>query len=179
MTADVTVLTASLPERASMLAEAVASVAAQDLAPRAHLISIDLHRNGAVPTYNDLAGLVQTEWLTFLDDDDMLLPDHLSTLWGAREDVEVVYAGCEATGGSFDLYSVPFDHVTLERRSIVPVTAMVRTEWFFKVGGFPDVWGYDWRLWQRLSSAGARFRQQTERTWVYRFHGANQSRGEL
>lgn len=175
----ITVCTAAIPERALLLAEAVESVAAQSLLPAAHLIGVDVSREGPARTYNRLLDKVETEWVTFLDDDDLLLPVHLETLMANADDADVVYAGCECVGHHFANYNRPFDRRTLNRLSIVPITAAVRTSVIREAYGFADEWGYDWRMWQRLAGAGARFRSVPKITWVYRRLGMNQSHGEM
>ena len=180
MTNEVTLLTASLPERGHMLAEAVASVTAQKVPPVAHLIGVDHAREGAATVYNRLAGMVDTGWVTFLDDDDLLDPNHLEMLLGHCQGADVVYTWCRPVGHSFRLYNQPFDRNLLRRRSIVPITAMVRTEFYARAGWMRHEDGYDWRFWQRVADAGASFRCVPEITWQYRRHElGNQSHGEL
>lgn len=182
----ITVLTASIVERGDMLAEACASVRAQTLRPDAHLISVDVARVGASATYNALAAAVMTPWMTFLDDDDLLDPNHLELLAeeAALSEADVVYSWCRCTGArSYKDYNSSFDPVLLHRKSIVPITALVRTEAFRQVGGFPASDGYDWHLWRTLCDAGAEFRCVPEVTWTYRLRATpehrNQSWGEL
>lgn len=174
-----TLLTASLPERADMLAEAVGSVRAQTYIPEAHLIGVDHHRRGASVIYNALARAADTMWISFLDDDDLLDPNHLETLLDNSQDADVVYTNCRAEGHTFTNYGVPYSDVLLDTHCIISITALLRRSFFEKVGGFRNESGYDWRLWQRIVMAGARVRQLTDTTWTYRYHGANQSYGEL
>lgn len=177
----IAILTASVPERGGMLTEAIASVAAQTVAPEAHYIGIDYYRRGPVSIYNQLAQDVGTEWMTFLDDDDLLEPFHLEALLEQRHDADVVYAPCHPN--HHPGYQEPFSHDHLGDSSIVPITAMVRASFFHRVGGFQDEWGYDWKLWQRISQLGARFVRLDTPSWTYRTHvhpnHKNLSFGEL
>lgn len=176
----VTVLTASLPERGAMLAEAITSVAEQTMQPEAHLISVDHQRQGAAVAYNRILAAVDTEWMTFLDDDDLLLPHHIETLVAHSEPADVVYAWCRSEGHDFKLYNQPYNARLLETRSIVPITAMVRTSVARAVGGMVQEWGYDWRFWRRVCGSVDRVVSVPEVTWVYRRHDlGNQSYGEL
>jgi hypothetical protein len=177
----ITVLTASIPERRGMLLEALASVGSQTLPPVAHLVGIDAARVGAPRMYNALASGVGTEWLTFLDDDDLLDPSHLQTLAASAGDVDVVYARPRFVGldRRQPHYLAPFDPVRLQCASLVPITALVRTAAFRAIGGFPETRTYDWDLWKAISRAGFMFRAVDEVTWAYRFHGRNHSWGEL
>lgn len=177
----VALITASLPERRAMLSEAVASVAAQSTLPDVHLVGVDHRREGAAVVYNRLAAAVDTEWVTFLDDDDLIDSDHLAFLIGAAgDDVDVVYNGCRCVGPhDFTTYNTPFDADLLRERNCVPITALVRRSLFERAGGFRTEWGYDWLLWCRILEAGGRFFSTGAVTWTYRRHGANQSYGEL
>lgn len=171
----VTVLTASIPERAHTLTEAVASVNAQTLPPQAHLIGVDHAKRGAPHILNELAATAATEWLCVLDDDDTLLPHHLETLLANSDDADVIYAWCEPVGHDFRQYNQRFAPSMLQHRSIVSHTALFRRDLWVKVEGWVDEWGYDWRFWQRCLTAGARFRSLPEVTWRYVYHGKNQS----
>lgn len=182
---DVSVLTASIPERGGMLAEAVASVSSQTLKPTVHLVAVDQVKLGAPEVYNQLARCVTTEWMTFLDDDDLMDTNHLETLMsGVADDVDVVYTGCRCTGPhSYEGYNQPFDETLLETSSIIPITALVRTELYNKVEGMRTEWGYDWRLWQRIVEAGASVKRLDAVTWTYRYRVTpdhkHQSYGEI
>lgn len=171
MTADVAVITPSLPSRAPLLAEAVQSVAAQTFEPLAHLIALDYKRVGAPFVRNALARVVDADWLAFLDDDDLFLPHHLETLMAASTGADVVYSWSEVQGRDGWSCNEHFDAAALRRANTIPVTAMIRRSTFLKVGGFPlDMSGIeDWGLWLRALGAGARFVCVPEVTWIYRF----------
>lgn len=175
-----TVLTASIPERALMLTEAMASVQAQTHKPVAHLVGVDHHRRGAPAIYNGLARSVRTGWMTFLDDDDLLDTDHLETLVANSDDADIVYSACHLEGEhTFLNYGLPFTPELAKERSIIPITALVRRTLFNKAGGFKDEDGYDFEFWRRCLALGARVRQVTRCTWTYRYHQHNHSHGQL
>lgn len=177
---EITVLTASLPERRGMLAENMASVAAQSLPPAAHLIGVDYARRGGAATYNTLLWAVKTPWFCCLDDDDSADPVHLETMASVGIDGwDVVYTYCRSEGRTFEQYNRPFSGDEVESNSIVPITALCRTALAEKVGGFPPTWDYDRAFWAALHRAGARFLAVPTVTWTYRYHGANQSHGQL
>lgn len=176
----ITVLTASIPEREGMLKEAKDSVSAQTDKPLAHLVGIDQYHKGAPLIYNKLAELAITEWITFLDDDDLMDPNHLEVLSShMADDVDVVYSGCHAAGRNFTAYNESFDAERLQSSSIVPVTAAVRRDVFFDAGGFRPEWGYDWELWKRIARMGKTFKATGQITWTYRYHGKNLSHGQI
>lgn len=172
---EVTVITPAIPERANLLAEAIASVARQTLAPAAHLVGVDFARIGPAAIRNRLASGATTEWLAFLDDDDLLDPHHLQTLAaGAREGADVAYTWCRVEGGDGWNPNSHFDGARLEGENFIPVTAAIRTSLFHQVGGFPDGPVYeDWELWRVAYRAGARFVCIPEVTWSYRLLNGN------
>jgi glycosyltransferase involved in cell wall biosynthesis len=164
----ITVITATLPERADLLERAVASVALQTLRPEAHLVGVDHRRRGGAAMKNLLAYAADTEWLAILDDDDHLYPDHLLKLLAASGDADVVYSWCDSTGDSFTAYNQGWEGVdALRGSSRVSHNAIVRTSLFKAVGGFPLERGYDWLFWIKAAEAGARFVCVPERTWFY------------
>lgn len=170
----VAVVTASLPERAARLAEAAASVAAQTIPPAAHLIGIDFARHGPTAVRNALVRAAGTEWVAFLDDDDVLYPGHLATLTAGAAGADVVYSFCDVEGRGGWTPNQEFDAAALRSYNFIPVTALVRRSAFLSVGGFPESHPVeDWDLWRRLLDAGAEFRCVPTVTWLYRFHGDN------
>lgn len=177
----ITVLTASLPERAGMLAENLASVAAQTLPPAAHVVAVDYARAGGAATYNRLLAAVDTPWFCCLDDDDTAEPNHLETMAAEAEtgQWDVVYTWCRSVGREFTQYNQGFDPTIVATASIVPITALCRTALMRDVGGFPDTWDYDRAGWVAVHRAGGRFVALPDVTWTYRYHGANQSHGQL
>lgn len=169
-----TVITPTLPERAHLLEECCASVGAS-LAPVQHVIGIDVDREGPARTRNRLAQDVDTPWLAFVDDDDLVDPRHFSVLLGASTGADVVYPWCRVEGRDLRL-NHHFDPVALMHGNYIPVTAMIRTSLFRELGGFPeDARFEDWELWKNALRAGARFRCVPEVTWTYRFLGANRT----
>jgi hypothetical protein len=177
-----TVLTAAIPSRLSMLGECVASVAAQTWPPLSHLIAIDYDHAGPGPTYQRLLEAAPTEWVTMLADDDLADPIHLQTMGAGVIDtpLDVIYTYCRSVGRhTFTAYNQPFDRQLLETSSIVSGTALFRRSLALSVGGLRDEWGEDWSFWKRMSGAGARFRSVPKITWSYRFTGDNLSWGEM
>jgi hypothetical protein len=168
---EVTVITASLPERSSQREECIRSVATQIIKPADHLIAIDYQKIGGWRPRNLLVSQVETKWTQLLDDDDLLLPNHLETMLDHAEGADVVYSYPTVVGDpAFKLYSRPFDPDLLRKKSIVSHVAMVRTELLLDLGGFANEKGYDWKFWVRALDAGAKFVSVPEVTWVYRLN---------
>lgn len=178
---NITVLTASLPERAGMLTRNMTSIANQTLTPTAHLVAVDYARAGGAATYNGLLQAVDTDWFACLDDDDTADPNHLELM--AEEagsgQWDVVYTWCRCEGRDFTQYNQGFDPTIIATSSIVPITALCRTALARDVGGFPDTWDYDRAFWVAIHQAGGRFIALPQETWTYVYHGANQSHGQL
>jgi glycosyltransferase involved in cell wall biosynthesis len=176
----VTVLTASIPSRSAMLAECVASVAAQTTLPAVHLVGIDVLRAGTSAVRNALLGAVRTPWVAVLDDDDVALPNHLAALLAASDQADVVYSLPSIEGRSGWQPVADFDPDRLRRESYIPCTALVRTRLLDVLGGWRDSadclngWE-DWDLWLRALNADARFVHVPEVTWRYRFHDGNKT----
>jgi hypothetical protein len=79
----IVVVTPSLPERADLRAECMASVAAQTLAPVAHVVMIDYERAGPAAMLNRMLPACWTaraDWVAQLADDDLADPNHLELL---------------------------------------------------------------------------------------------------
>lgn len=175
----ISVITAALPSRPGMLAEAIASVAAQTLRPIEHLIGIDHARRGSSAVRNGLLAAAQGEWIAVLDDDDLLDPTHLESL--SAHDADIVYPFTRISGREgWHFGNFGFDADRLRRGNYIPVTALVRASLLRELGGWRDASdctaGFeDWDLWLRALDAKARFACTGEITWTYRFHAGNKS----
>lgn len=196
--ASIAVITPSLPTRADKLADACASVSAQTLPASVHLVGVDHARKGSVAVRNELVAAAHgCEWVAFLDDDDVLYPNHLELLHGAatRENADIVYSWCDVTGRAGWNPSRHFDPQALRRGNYIPITCLVRRSTLAELGGFRpyDQWpaelqtfdggtfnGHeDWDLWLRALDAGARFHCVPEPTWRYQLHpGSKTAVGE-
>lgn len=129
---------------------------------------------GPSPIRNRLAAQAKGEWLAFLDDDDLLEPDHLLLLEAYTAEADVVYSYCTVEGRNFPL-NFEFDADSLRQGNYIPVTTLVRKVKFDEVGGFGDEKLEDWGLWLRLLDAGARFVCVPIVTWTYRFRDDNRT----
>jgi glycosyltransferase involved in cell wall biosynthesis len=152
----------------------------------------DEERRGA-PANRDLAvGEADTEWLAFLDDDDELLPQHIEALLkhSRKTGADLVYPWFTVNGGTdpFPQWEgVEWDNETPHQ---VPITFLVRTEAYRKVGGFSYEWdpsqgedpgvdadgnraGEDYRFILRLAAAGFKISHLNQKTWVWAHHSSN------
>jgi hypothetical protein len=96
----ITVVVPSIPPRAELLRRATDSAhgAAAELArfygtmvPVDVITVLDERREGAAKTRHRGLLEVHTEWVAFLDDDDVLHPDHLHQLYGAALEFDADY----------------------------------------------------------------------------------------
>lgn len=178
----ISVITASLPSRAAMLAECVASIAAQTRPPIEHLVGVDHARRGSAATRNILLSASSGTRVAVLDDDDVAYPHHLERL--AMSSADIVYSYCEVEGRSGWSPNEPFDAEALLTRNYIPATTLIRADLLRELGGWrasaDSAHGWeDWDLWLRALAAGASFACVPETTWRYRFHGGNKTmRGE-
>lgn len=174
---EITVLTASVGNRREMLVECIESVVKQELKPVAHKIVVDSNRNGNYWTYNQLLKSAETEWVCFLDDDDIFYPDHLSKLAAQSMDSDVIFSNCNHNDPlGWIKYEEDFSYKRLREESIVPMTALVRREALIEAGGFDTIQSCDYMMWLKLADNGARFKKIPDVTWEYRFHDKNGSR---
>jgi Glycosyltransferase like family 2 len=196
----IAVLTPSLPGRADLLAEAMASVHAQSRTPTSHVVGIDYDRVGIGRMLNQLASSAEADWLARLDDDDLFMPAHLEVLARTVDDADVIYTWCEVKPRSRDGVVPPvpavlgpagwipnqeFDANLLRERNYIPATTLIRKSLWCEIGGWTlPGWGVgdsprepefaeDWNFWLRALEAGARFLCIPEVTWTYRYHGEN------
>lgn len=179
---DVTVITPTIAGREGLLQECIQSV--KDCSGdhvRDHVWRLDLNFGGPALTRNRLIRTVNSEWTAFLDDDDVLLPNHFD-LHSQHTDADVIFSwgmvihpdGGEALfDSSYNKESILAGHNT------IPVTASVRTEHLFQVGGFDVNERFeDWALWKALILNGSKFKCIEEVTWHYRVQAGNRNKEE-
>lgn len=191
---DVQIIIPTIPGREHLLRRALASIRESSVNYDVTVVNDEARFGPARVRTTAVRG--DTEFVAFLDDDDELYPGHLDRLVAmARETgADVVYPWFDLNVQGMirndmnPLSSIPegpaFDADRLRNDSnFIPVTCLVRTDMFVKVGGFPTpgstAWPHDecedWGLWLRLLDAGARFEHLPERTWIYHWHGRNTS----
>ena len=165
---DVTVITPTIPGREALLKECKESVRKQTMRPKEHLVGIDVDRRGPAAIRNSLVEKVETEWVAFLDDDDLLMPNHFAThSWYMGRPIDtpaICYASMDdgmvesAVNGADRKYDVigtwamivhhsdsevlfdvaPHVNRIMSNHNTLPMTATVRTSKFREVGGFKE-----------------------------------------
>lgn len=183
----VSILTPTIEGREELLAEAADSVRAQT-EEAAHLIYLDTLREGPAVCRTRMLDLVQSEWVGFLDDDDLLDPEHVELLMALLDNggdpPDLAWSRCRT------LFAPGVPHVRIAQglrpnyaellrpgaRNFIPVTVLARTESIRRAGGFDPADRYeDYALWCRMLRQGARFAHLPQPTWTYRFLGENRT----
>lgn len=174
MSADLTVMTCTIPAREDQLARNIESVRDQSVPVHAHLISSDDGALGPIVKYNSLARAVTTQWLAILDDDNYWFHDHIETILPHFDDADVIYTwDAGLTRPRYDLNnSSPADAALLfQACNVIDQSCAIRSEMFDRVGGFAregtEGRPMDQDLWYRIAQAGGRFRCVPKETWFY------------
>lgn len=172
----VTVITPTIPGREHLLAEAVASLAAQTVQPYEHLVRLDSEFRGPGPLMNEMVAEAATEWVSILPDDDLYDPDHLETLLGEADNGSIVWSWCRMEGRDDPQYRGEFDpRLFLARRDTgIRGVFMFRKSVWQRLEGFADFME-DWDFLHRAIQAGIRIAPVYRETWTYRIHDTNTS----
>ena len=190
----ISTIIAHIPTRADLLAEALASVAAQTYPDREVIVVTDRDRHGAWWTKNEGVRQSHGDWITFLDDDDYLLPDHHSHLLACAEETgaDVIYGwytiingqGQEIPDFQPQHFGAPFDEAECRQHSYLPGSGPLIRGALLRELGYPQegdpefgpgVYYDDWAMYLRLLNAGAWFVHLPEKLYVWRHNGLNTS----
>lgn len=180
--------------RNGLLDQALRSVTAQTRPPDAVHVAMDNNREGAPATRQRGLGMVNTDWVAFLDSDDMFLPRHLELLakHAADTGADFVYGWfkilqCYANGseslipwdGTHGDGVFPPGHYLNEFDPANPIettiTVLVRTELAKTVGMRPldreqANTGEDRAFTLDCLAAGAVIKHLRRFTWIWRHH---------
>jgi hypothetical protein len=184
-TADVTIITATIPTRANLLNRAVESVKAQTLQPAHHLIMEDTKKIGGAGVLDKLLKKVTTKYVAVLDDDDELLPRHIEAIYKCitESDADLVYPWFryQTSGNAGHLehyFGVEWSNNHVHQ---VPITWIAKTLAIKRAGGFSEGYetesmnidgsgnriGYDFTLIQNLVAHNRIIKHHPEITWIY------------
>lgn len=188
----VTVVIPTIPPRKHLLMRALRSVEAQTRRPDKVIVRTDWRHRGAGPTRTSGLRCVETEWVTFLDDDDEWYPQHLQRLMETAEETgaDLVYPWFDVVtpeGPGEDpfpqFFGLPWDP---DQPHLFPVCALVRTK-YAQQSEFPPLpapvigphgepenpgWsGDDWPFWLGVFATGCKVVHLPERTWAYHHWG--------
>ncbi len=189
--APVSVCLPTIPPRRQLLHRALDSIASQTTAPANIIVECDRTREGAVATRNRALARVTTPWVTFLDDDDEMHPDHIQSLTALAENT-----GADFVFSYFDLkidgvVRNDLDPLGTFGREIDPanphqatVTVMVRTNLAQRIRfreplpgatSHGQRHGEDYQFLLDCLTAGAKVRHLARRTWTWHHWSGNTS----
>lgn len=176
----VTLIIPTIAPRKKLLLRAIESATKQRRPFSDMFIETDVDKRGAGPTRTRGMMQVQTKWTAFLDDDDVLYPQHLDVLihHALDYDADLVYPWFDVVGGTdpFPMHEGKvFDR---DNPTMFPVTVLAKTEVLQASHGFPLAQhndGDDWPLWKELCAMGANIVHVNQRTWAYHHDSGNTS----
>lgn len=178
---DITLIVPTIPPRTTLLHRAMESARAQSLRPGKALVQMDRDHEGSAVTRNRALEAVETEWVAFLDDDDVLLAHHFATLADHADQTgaDMVYSipiVPEAPNyvRECGYWWAPFDPDLLRRQSYIQSTVLVRTEVLRAGGGFwkPEGSDYDdWGMALGVLDAGGVISHVMEETFIWHHWG--------
>lgn len=183
----ITVAVPTIAPRKLLLAEALNSIYEQTIRPLPQIVvSEDRDKIGAAANRQRCLDWVHSEWVAFLDDDDLLMPNHLEDLYNHAMDTDAdyVFSHYEMLGGTDPMpqsFGVPWDN---DHPRQTTITVLVRTELAQSVGfTSPEVgqlidgltMGEDYRFTLDCMNAGAKIVHLPKKTWYWRHWEHNTS----
>ena len=186
LTHEITMCIPSIPIRKDLLNRAITSVQELYYPVSAMSIAIDHAKKGAAHTRNRALFAAHTEWVAFMDDDDVLYPEHTHRLVRMQMDsgADVIFPWFDTDPPGGDPFPPHFESREYDPAEphMFPITTLVRRSLAVEVGGFPEAdpvsevcAGEDWTFWLKLRDAGAKFAHVNERTWLWNMRGQNTS----
>lgn len=173
-------------ENNGMLRRVLASIDRQTVQPQEIIVQYDHNKQGAAKTRHEGLMSVETEWVTFIDSDDEMRPEHLETLYdGAiQNEADLVYSWYTVVGGN-DPMAVHFGKPwNPEKPRLVTIVTFCKTDIAQKVGFVHDhdgtilnrqPAGEDWFFINGVNKLGSKIVHIPKRTWIWNHHGKNTS----
>lgn len=187
-TIPVTVVIPFHPNRKSngMLDRALRSIDRQTMQPEWVITVEDVRREGAPKTRQRGLDQVETEWVTFLDSDDEMKPEHLESLYqcALETEADLVYSWYEIVGGRDPMavhFGKPWDP---DNPRLTTIVTFCKTEvaqhvgFVFQPDGFNPgqrFAGEDKFFTNGINNLGAKIVHLPKKTWVWHHHGRNSS----
>lgn len=184
----VSVLIPTIPERATLLQRALASVSAQTLRPDEICVAVARPDEPAWSTRDRALRMATSTHIACLDDDDEFLPHHLERCAAhqAETGADMVFPWFTTDHCSDPFpgeFGTPWDPARPRETTTV---IFARRQAVLDVGGYRFAdgdrhddgrhrAGEDSDLVKRLNAAGHLIVHLPERTWVWHHHGANTS----
>lgn len=158
------------------------AVAALRPSPRQVVVATDCVMDGwthpQARHLNAAVEQVETEWVWFLDIDDVAFPDALAGLDEVAAEVwQLGYL--RSDGEEYIPPQLTAEEVLAAERNPFVAGSCVRTEAFRRVGGFRDIALQDWGLWRALAAEGATFQSSGRAHFHYVRHPNTRGAVEL
>lgn len=195
----ITVVTPVHPGRFAngLFAECLQSIHNQTLLPDAHAVAIDTQGEGAAPTRQRALMMARTDWVAFLDSDDLFMPKHLERLlrYALETEADFVYSWFKVMQDLGDgrrriLEEDPVFPATHYLNPWNPddpiettITTLVRTELAQSVGfkaldrGHDQNSGEDRYFTLACQEAGGKIMHLRRKTWLWRHRFAPDGQG--
>lgn len=181
----ITVAIAAHPARfgsEGRLQKSLASAVAQTLVPAAVVVVSDQEKRGAGWARRTLLAQVETEWVAWLDSDDIWEAEHLEKLFQVATETGAVYVFSWFHGPDpLGHFGLPFNPCTPHHTTM---NVLVRTD-IAKEVGFPDSqtdgtfsnedWAFITGVSKLACERGLSMVHLAERTWHYVQEGQNSS----
>jgi glycosyltransferase involved in cell wall biosynthesis len=134
----ITVITPTIEGREDAVAEAAASVQAQAIPAYQHLIRADTKRRGPASARNDCLAMTETPLVAFLDDDDVLYPNHLAVLVEHMDDADLVFSWHDGGPGvpRFESWDASAYWTMMQGSNVIPVTVLAKLDSIREAGAF-------------------------------------------
>jgi glycosyltransferase involved in cell wall biosynthesis len=143
-------------------------------------ILIRSSNNGVIAARNELIALVNTDFLLFLDPDDVLNSEYVSKAFEILEtdrSIEIIYPDVlvhDTLKENFTLWETgPFDLDVLKTANTIPMSSIVSTRLMKQLGGFSTDFQNgpeDWDLWIRAAMSGAKATHLSSVGYTYNLH---------
>jgi len=138
----------------------------------------DCHWNHPQAYYlQDAIMAATSEWVWIVDIDDVALPDALEGI--AEVDADVWQMGYVTNGEEYVVPQLTGDEYLSHGGNPYTAGSAIRTESFWRCGGFADVAFQDFALWRRMAFRGARFQSSGRVHYRYMRHQSSRSDVEL
>lgn len=171
------VVTAHTPRvRNHLLNRALESIWNQTHLPDAVSIAIDHYHEGAAVTRNRALAMAVSEWVVFLDSDDILYPNYLKRVFEHQVETgaDVVIPWYDVRNANDPLIDNKYLEFDAENPHSFTITCLLRRELAAMIGGFPVeapagkyCLGEDFPFWVALAKAGAKFSKLPEHLWEW------------
>lgn len=173
-------------ENNGMLRRVLASIDRQTVQPQEIIVQYDHNKQGAAKTRHEGLMSVETEWVTFIDSDDEMRPEHLETLYdGAiQNEADLVYSWYHVAGGNDPMPNDFGKSWNPDKPRLVTIVTFCKTDIAKQVGFVfqPEgpnpqqkFAGEDRFFINSVNNLGAKIVHIPKKTWIWNHHGQNTS----